>query len=487
MNKKKYIGSLKLLLVPFFIMLLSFFSNCFAYMSSEYLDYGLATLKDNYLNNNNSSYQSTMRQNAEAFLNDNIAKNLFLDKFNSQLDTWGIPNIKDYNIICCAHYATRYYLKFFIFNNTVPNGYDDLDFFFIDSNSRFKARHLNSSDYWFQYNVCIQKNNDGSCTLSNFQFWKYTSTSDYASIYLGSTSFTSDQNTVLTCSNIFCCGLPGGYSYYPLTGSTTIIPVILKDMNGNYNPVTPDPELSGDIPIDTGNTGTITNNSGETTGSIDLSGIQAGLGNINNSINNQGQAIIDNQNENTQAIIDNQNIIAEQQHNDLTNFDVDEGEEDVNGLIDNISTNLSGDLSNSEIFGALEESESGFLNLISGQAEDFEIHWNDVFYNNVKLIPAGQVNFSALCRENSVLGNIKEKLNIILSALCGLALIRYLYNLLLATLGIDNPYLYDKNTDSEYIKTVDKNTGITTFSGRDKDGTRWTYRYNPNRKGGKKN
>lgn len=60
---------------------------------------------------------------------------------------------------------------------------------------------------------------------------------------------------------------------------------------------------SGEIIPDTGNTGQITNNSGETTGSIDLSGIQNGIGTVNQSINNQGQSIIKNQNQNTEQIV----------------------------------------------------------------------------------------------------------------------------------------------------------------------------------------
>lgn len=70
--------------------------------------------------------------------------------------------------------------------------------------------------------------------------------------------------------------------------------------NDMYNP-TPEPdEPSGDI---TSGTGTITNNSGDTTGKINLSGIEQGIGNIQNQISGDSQKIINNQNENTQTIV----------------------------------------------------------------------------------------------------------------------------------------------------------------------------------------
>lgn len=254
-------------------------------------------------------------------------------------------------------------------------------------------------------------------------------------------------------------------------------------LKGYYNLFAePEPENpSGDVSGDTSGDIPISPSGDNGSGTIDYTNQ---LNNINTSINNLQNQISGD----TQNIINQMSGETQKITNTLTDYDSSEGEDDVSSLIDNIQSSLSGDLSSSEIFSALEDSEKGFLDLISGQAGDFEIHWNDVFYNGIKLISAGQVNFSAMCRENETLGNIKEKLNIILSALCGLALIKYLYNLLLATLGIDNPYLYDSNTDSDYIKTVDKNTGITTFSGVDKDGTRWHYTYNPknSKKGGKK-
>lgn len=54
-------------------------------------------------------------------------------------------------------------------------------------------------------------------------------------------------------------------------------------------------------------TGTITDNNGDTTGKIDLSGIENGITDVKNQISGD-----------TQIIIENQNTIAQQQHNDLT-------------------------------------------------------------------------------------------------------------------------------------------------------------------------
>lgn len=508
MKKKIYLGGLKVLLLPLFIMLLGMFSTCYARTTltddeAEYLYNYLFNYTYSNTNNLPNYINFLGSNNGQCLANKNSVYQEGVESFKNQFNTLNTleidPNKTVFWVSCWGKSDTN--LIYGNFNNGKNNDLPHLYFRFRNNNSGylylraiddnkqelstynvsyvkivFASDSLTIKSHSSNYNINNASLSDSSS--SNWYYWKDKSSSWNLEYLQNGKSIIENIPGVVSFSNTNAIYTNYNGQVFFDSPQTRLLKTLY--VNGGTVPDDPDEPVP-----DTGNTGTITDNNGDTTGQIDLSGIQNGLGNINNSINQQGQAIIDNQNQNTQSIIDNQNSIAQQQHNDLTNYDVEDGEEDVSGLIDNIQGSLSGDLSNSEIFGALEESEQGFLNLISGQAEDFEIHWNDVIYNNVKLIPAGQVNFSKMCRENPALGNIKEKLNIILSALCGLALIRYLYNLLLATLGIDNPYLYDNNSDSDYIKTVDKNTGVTTFSGREKDGTRWSYRYNPNSKGGK--
>lgn len=480
-NKKKYLGKLSFLCGLLFCLLLGFSSTtCYADVSSDYIAYSINTLNDN---GNFGSYQTSFNNILTTTSNSSSIISDITSRINTFLANNNLTNLNDRNcvVLTCSGRASDSITLFFTFSNcSYPNNVNDLGYL---------SLYLNNGFYTFG---CYGSSNDKIYSFE-FQLKSYGVYNTYSQILnvnetignrniLGYSTITYNNDLTLYYMNsMACCGVPSARVSYPKSSNALNYYMILQDANGNFQ--ISEPEPSGDVTPsgDDGGGGTVTP-SGDSGLNIDYSPI---LGDINNNITNQGQNIVNQISGDTQKIIDNQNKNAEQVHNDLTNYDIDDGHEDVSNLINNIQDTLSGDLSNSEIFGALEESERGFLNLISGQAEDFEIHWNDVFYQNVKLIPAGQVNFSAMCRENSALGNIKEKLNIILSALCALALIKYLYNLLLATLGIDNPYLYDNNSDSDYIKTVDKNTGVTTFSGVDKDGTRWHYSYNP-KKGGKK-
>ena len=61
-----------------------------------------------------------------------------------------------------------------------------------------------------------------------------------------------------------------------------------------------------------------------------------------------------------------------------------------------------------------------------------------------------------MARTIPIIGTIKTTLNVIISAFLGFNLIRYLYNLILSTLGIDNPYLYEQNKEKTEKKEADK-------------------------------
>lgn len=157
-------------------------------------------------------------------------------------------------------------------------------------------------------------------------------------------------------------------------------------------------------------------------------------------------------------------------------IDNEKTKDQLDSDINNITDNLNKQLETNEIIGALNKSEQGFLNIIGNKnAQDFKISWNAVNYNGIEMIPKGEINFSKMCRENETLGTVKTYVNIIMSAFLGFALTKQIYNLLLATLGIDNKYVYEN--ENEYTLTSSKNldTGETTYTKRDRKGN--TVRY----------
>lgn len=191
--------------------------------------------------------------------------------------------------------------------------------------------------------------------------------------------------------------------------------------------------------------------SGES-GNVDLSGIQTGINNINQNLNNIENKIPSSgdiaQSTQTGFVSGNKEFWGSS--GDLSG---DEQEELISGKIDELTNTLSGDLAENEIFGILQTYEDKLFGGFTGE-EDFVISWNDINYNGQRLIPSGEVNFSKICRENEALGNVKSTINIILTFIILMNIVIYMYNLLLATLGIDNPYLYEKPvgsvTTSEY-------------------------------------
>lgn len=153
-------------------------------------------------------------------------------------------------------------------------------------------------------------------------------------------------------------------------------------------------------------------------------------------------------------------------------------EELIEGKVDELIETVSGDLNKNEIFNILETYEKKLFGSFTGQ-QDFKISWNDIKYMGATLIPKGEINFSEICRENETLGKVKTTVNIILGFLLLLNCIKYLYNLLLATLGIDNPYLYEKPEDTTsvtyYTNTKTGKTYENTTMKR-KDGKTFKYR-----------
>lgn len=173
--------------------------------------------------------------------------------------------------------------------------------------------------------------------------------------------------------------------------------------------------------------GTITNTSGDVTGSIDLSGVESRLDSINQSIISGDSALLENQKENQS--------FWEVAYNSL--FTMDSG--DVNDVYLLVQSYFpSGDTPLTvydTIFGAY-----------GNEPDDFIIRWDDhplniTWFGGQQLysgdfIHAGYMNFSRECRDNNVLGNIKFWLNTLLTIFIFLAYYKFLYNCFCDMLGV---------------------------------------------------
>lgn len=140
-------------------------------------------------------------------------------------------------------------------------------------------------------------------------------------------------------------------------------------------------------------------------------------------------------------------------------------QQNFHGDVDNLQNEAKKHFEDNEIYKALTAWTNGFIGVLTEPSSDFVINWKDVNYLDNVLIPAGNINFSQLCRDNEVLGKVKEYVNIILSALLGFNLIANIWNLLLSTLGIDNPFLYELDKESTVV-SVDSVSGVSTLTKR---------------------
>lgn len=174
----------------------------------------------------------------------------------------------------------------------------------------------------------------------------------------------------------------------------------------------------------------------------DIAGLNGAIGNLNTTINNLNQNL-PNSGDITNSVVDG--------NKDFWGNSDNMNAEDYENILQtevNISMNsFSGELSKNEIFKSIAIAEQKVIDLFLGTPTDFLIEWQDVYYMDTKLIPAGQINFSKFCRENEALGRVKNTLNIIVSALISFALFKYIFNLIMVTLGIDHPLVLENQKD----------------------------------------
>lgn len=150
-------------------------------------------------------------------------------------------------------------------------------------------------------------------------------------------------------------------------------------------------------------------------------------------------------------------------------------EEEITNAVNGIMDNISGDFSNNAIVKTLESGEAGFLSFFeSGHEEnwydlkfswgniDLDYKWNNEDVNGQYFISGDSINISAMCREVPILGTIQTLIRTIFNFSICMMLVKQIWNLLLATLGIDNPYLYENPDEEDISFSINENTGGIT-------------------------
>lgn len=129
--------------------------------------------------------------------------------------------------------------------------------------------------------------------------------------------------------------------------------------------------------------------------------------------------------------------------------------EDIKDVINNTMDNISGELSKNEIFKTLESAEQGFFDLFKKRQEermyDLKLSWNETKYQETTLLEDGEINISKMCREIPELARLQGYIRLIFNFTVIINLIKQVYNLILSTLGIDNPYLYEEGEETTII------------------------------------
>lgn len=368
-KRKKFLGGLRVLLFVLFGMLLGICSTCYANVSEEYVDNMLTTFGNTMVV---SSFQPKKRN---SFLNHNIEHvNTIVEIINTYLEEKNLQNATDRNIVfgVLSSSQSKASISVFIANNGSPNYIENLDFIVakFPSTASFYKYFDNKTDviYVFYINLSINTTNETITDITKGSEYIINNKTQYSINFTQDNyaNFTYDsEHITLYSPNVYCAGLPNIY----INQNNNITPAFLMNTNGNYTiPVEPDdPEQpSGDSPsID--NTGNITNNSGDITGSIDLSGIQQGIGNIQNQISGDTQKVIENQNQNTEKIVGAINNANENYWGSDDDLNGEQQEEEIENNLNNIIKNVSGELSQNEVIQQLERSRSRLFKFFQGK------------------------------------------------------------------------------------------------------------------------
>lgn len=346
-HKKKFHGGLKVLLLLLFTMLLGMSSTCYASTTlsdseAEYIfDYLFKNTYQDLVGADYYNFRGASSSTSISRYNFEQSYTYFMNTFNTN----NTIEVNPLNTIFLTTWSssTSGYLYWANFN--LSAGTDDLShlYFYCWSNSgkkvgilgidssesttsnevyggRCKFTYSNNSFAFTEFNnnfkispsgTNLRTNITSSTALPTLSRWL-----NYDDTWLNNV----DTSSIINPIPGLCTLNPTAAIYTSFDGNFLQAPYtrLLKTFYVKPNePVEPSGDNSGDIPSNNG-LGNITTPSGDNGGNVNLQPIQDGINNINNSINTQGQAIIENQNQNTQSIIDSQNNNTQQITNTLT-------------------------------------------------------------------------------------------------------------------------------------------------------------------------
>lgn len=422
------------------LMLLGLFSTCYAKTTltdeeAEYLwNYFTKDTFNNEVSNNN--------YNNFYYTSSSLKKYSVVDykSFQSYFNSTNEFSIDEHTYFFALFDTNILYIYWWNFNNTISG---TLPYLYLHFN--------NDSDSVDIYAIDDNKNSTilkgGSLQVKNF----YTGNPVFTSYATNTISQNGKTNVFkLNSKNFNVNNENYTNTFNPISGLTNFaklpISVIYSNFDGvsyygspksffykNLFVIEPDipDEPSGDIGTG-GTTGTITNPSGDTTGKVDLSGIEQGIGAVKDAVNNVTNTIKDA-------------------------FTFDSG--DANEVMEdfkNTDLGLSQDLYdlNNQFFDLFETQEM----------DDFVISWDGVNYQDIQLIPSGEVNFSALCRENEQIGKVKEYITLFAIVGSSLTLLKVIWNMISQMLGLNETLMETDFGDAKMYTYEDNSYDVDTRS-----------------------
>lgn len=326
---------LKLIFLLSLTLLMIFGTTSFANVTEDYVEYCLQYLYDYGSQKTNSLYQNALNYalKTEGVIN-SITNNI-----NDTLQSNDYGTLKNINMTAGYWpWNSSTILFCFTFSNSgAPNG-NDIDFLYIGEGVPEAYENSNGS---LIFNVTFYARANEVKIKSSSKYSNSDIEIDHNNI-----TFNEDLS-VATIGNMPFCGAPAGYINHPISDNTNIIPVIFKDLNGNFGN-TIDPEVSGDTESgDTGGESGDTTESGDTGGTTTPSGDtgeNTGSGTTDEKLDN-----INNQLENTNNKLDNISGELSDINNNLTTVP------DISG-----TTIGSGDIEDALNFDFAEDPYSNF-------------------------------------------------------------------------------------------------------------------------------
>lgn len=451
----------KLIFFMSLILILILGTTSQANVTQEYVEYTFTHFK-NTISNALSNYTSDIKATLNTLTEQDYI--FYTTYINQVLKENNLQNITNHNMTTfISRFSSSISTQIlFVFSNTsTPNNVENLNYIKLKPDTGNKIILSGNETNGYIYILELRINNTSHNMFQTLEVLS-GNTNSKTIYYVKSTSL-NENNTILTLSNVACTNTQAIYYNVPfITTGTTIntqgfIRGLTTDTDPGYFKIdTPQP--SGDSGGTTppsgdggggGNTGTTT----------DLSKVENGIKDINNNLENIENKIPtsgDIKNATTNGIIDGNN----QYWGNSGDLNGEKEQEEIENIINGAMENVSGELSKNKVFKALENAEKGFFDLFKNkleeQAYDLKLNWKKTEYEGATLLEDGEINISKMCREIPELARLQFYIRLIFNFTVIVNIIKQIYNLILATLGIDNPFLYE---EGEQTTSIDTDTG----------------------------